>query len=59
MKRYLYVFLMGALIVIIGALLKILGTSIQTDYFYLVGFLFETIAVIGFIKQLSKQQQDN
>ncbi len=52
MKKYLIYFLIGAIIVIAGALLKILKIYDKVEYIYIVGFVFEAYAIIKIIQYL-------
>jgi len=57
MKKNLILFLIGATLVIIGALIKILKINFNPDYFYLIGFLLEFIGVFGVIKYFIKKDK--
>ncbi len=54
MRKYLIYFLTGSLIVIAGALLKILNIYEKVEYIYILGFLFETFAIINIIRIIKK-----
>jgi len=50
MKKYFIYLLIGAIIVIIGALLKILKIYDKVEYIYIVGFIIEAYGIVGIIK---------
>ncbi len=52
MKKYLIYFLIGTIIVIVGALLKILKIFNKAEYIYIIGFIFELYAIIKIIQYL-------
>lgn len=58
LKKFIILFIVGIVVVIVGAMLKI-GDEIQnTDILLAIGLLIELIAVVGFIKFYIKNKKE-
>ena len=57
MKKYVFFYIIGALIVIIGALLKITMNYQHAEYFYIVGLIIELFSLVKIINTLIKNNE--
>ena len=58
LKKFIILFIVGIVVVVVGAMLKI-GDEIQnTDILLAIGLLIELIAVVGFIKFYIKNKKE-
>jgi hypothetical protein len=54
MKKYLTILIIGMIIVIIGALMKINNSFVYSNYLLIIGMILELISVFGIVKEYKK-----